>query len=329
MTESAGTRLKRSAPAAGRQWVAAALGVWVAVLLVVDLRSSGPGARQAAAVALVGAVVAAAVLTVPWPAGRLLRWAAGKARRGPAEEADPFADEEDFFASVRRLMVLSVLSILVTLVTHTVVVMLALWAGVRLAGGVGLPVEVSGAGPVVVAGLVVGAVSSTAAGLLGAARRRTGRGAGAGRAAARVAARLGHVALGVAGLALAAALMDGVRLGGPGPVWRQALLLTAVVCVVQLAPRLSLSLPVPGVTSLFLVAVQALVLWAALQAAPYMEPRLYVDGFWPLVGTAALLWAVDGPARLAAARAEAAHRPPPAPVDPFPPDHMFPQGPYY
>ncbi|MFE9137700.1 hypothetical protein [Streptomyces sp. NPDC007355] len=85
--------------------------------------------------------------------------------------------------------------------------------------------------------------------------------------------------------------------------------------------RFRLTLPVPGVASLILVSVNALVLW--------LTGLLAVDGFWPLLGTAALMWATEWPSRLASASAEArtsALQPPPAP---FWPDHHLPRSPLY
>ncbi|GAA4933528.1 hypothetical protein ACFPM3_04585 [Streptomyces coeruleoprunus] len=318
MTKRAGGRPGRQTLVVGRRFAATALGVWVACLLVVDFRLTGSAARQPAAVALTAAVATAVVLVVTWPAGRLLRKAAVKAQRGMAREPDWNASEWEFFAPMRRYMVIMTLSILLQLVADTVVFLLGLWAGVRLSAEAGLPVELSGQAPTVVAGVVAGAVASAALAVFGLFLKRSA-------AAARGA--LAGVVLGVAGVALAAWLLDGVRLGA-APLWQQVLLLVAVVCVMRLAPRFTLTLPVPGLASLVLVSIRALVLWAVLQAVPFMEPRLYVDGFWPLVGVAAFVWVVEWPTRLAEARGEAATRQP-EPIDPFPPGHMFPQGPYY
>ncbi|MET9801748.1 hypothetical protein [Streptomyces sp. NPDC006368] len=312
------TRPGRRVVAAGRRFAGTAAGVWVAALLVVGFRLDGPADRQLAAVALVAAFTGAAVLIVPWPVGHLLGRALRRNQRRMAQEPDFAASDWEFFAPMRRHMVLVALHMLVGLVTFAVVSPVALWAAVRVCRAAGLSAELTGLWPVVVSGVLVIAVA-TVTRLLFALLRKRSRGA-----AVR---GLFAVALNAGGLALAVALLDGVRLDGPGR-W-QALTLTALSCLFQLRLRLTLTLPVPGVASLLLVAANAVALWLICQATTLMELRLHIDGLWPLMGTAALMWVMEWPARLADRHAENAHRPPPVPYDPFPPDHMFPTGPLY
>ncbi|MFC5954378.1 hypothetical protein ACFP51_07725 [Streptomyces pratens] len=76
---------------------------------------------------------------------------------------------------------------------------------------------------------------------------------------------------------------------------------------------------------MILVSVNALVLWLIVR----LTGLLHVDGFWPLVGTVALMWAAEWPSRLAKAVAEARANPPQPPHDPFWPEHHMPQTPLF
>ncbi|WP_369476314.1 hypothetical protein [Streptomyces sp. BF23-19] len=296
-----------------------AAGVAVAALLVADFRLTGSAGQQVLAVALMAIFVSAGIWAVSRLTALLMRPSLRQARELLAEEPDLRGSDREFFAPVRRLMFLGVLRTLVDLLVLPTVYPLALWAGVRICGAAGLSAHLAGLWPVVVSGLLVAAVAGTVGTFFALFRRRTSH------AAAR---SLAAVLLNAAGLALAALVLDGVRLDS-APGWRQALALCAVASLFVL-PRITLSLPVPGIASIVLVAYHCLVLWLICAAFAFVDPQLHAEGFWPLAGAAAIMWAAEWPARLAARRAQGATAQP-APVlpDPFPPDHGFPSGPLY
>lgn len=295
-----------------------AAGVVVAALLVVDFRLTGPASRQIPAVALMAAFISAAVWATTSLTALLMRPSLRRAQGLLAEEADLWGSDREFFAPVRRLMLLGALQTLVNLLIWLTVYPLALWASVLTCGAVGLPARLTGLWPAFVSGLLVAAVATTARTFLALFRRRTSR------AAAR---SLAAVLLNAAGLALASLVLDGVRLDS-APGWRQALALCAVACLFML-PRITLSLPVPGIASIVLVGYHCLVLWLICAAFAFVDPRLHADGFWQLAGAAAIMWAAEWPARLAVGRVQGADQPAPVLPDPFPPDHGFPSGPLY
>ncbi|WP_405435114.1 hypothetical protein OG373_40720 [Streptomyces avidinii] len=298
-----------------------AAGVAVAALLVVDFRLTGSAGRQILVVALTAALVSAGIWAASSLTALLMRPSLRRARGLLAEEPDLWGSDREFFAPMRRLMFLGVVQTLVNLLVLLTVYPLGLWAGVRICAAAGLPARLSGLWPVFVSGLLVAVVATTAGTFLGLFRRRR-----AGRAAA--ARSLAAVLLNAAGLALAVLVLDGVRLDA-APGWRQALALCAVASLFML-PRITLSLPVPGIASIVLVAYHCLVLWLTCAAFAFVEPRLHADGFRQLAGAAAIMWAAEWPARLADRRAQgAAAQPAPLLPDPFPPDHGFPSGPLY
>ncbi|WP_327411901.1 hypothetical protein [Streptomyces sp. NBC_01233] len=294
-------------------------GMAVAALLVVDFRLTGSAGRQVLVVALMAAFVSACVGAASNLTALLMRPSLRRARELLAEEPDFWGSDREFFAPVRRLMFLGVLQTLVNLLVLLTVYPLALWAGVRICGAAGLSARLTGLWPVFVSGLLVAVVATTVGTFFALFRRRT-----SGAAARSLAA----VLLNAAGLALASLVLDGVRLDS-APGWRQAVALCAVASLFML-PRITLSLPVPGIASIVLVAYHCLVLWLICAAFAFVDPPLHADGFWPLAGAAAIMWAAEWPARLAVGRAQAAAAQP-APVlpDPFPPDHGFPSGPLY
>ncbi|MGW7438582.1 hypothetical protein [Streptomyces sp. NPDC054849] len=291
----------------------------MAALLVVDFRLTGSAGGQVLVVTLVAAFVSASAWAVSSLTALLMRPSLRRAQELLTEEPDLWGSDREFFAPVRRLMFLGVLQTLVNLLVLLTVYPLALWAGVRICGAVGLSAGLTGLWPVFVSGLLVAAVATTVGTFFALFRRRSSH------AAAR---SLAAVLLNAAGLALATLVLDGVRLDS-APGWRQALALCAVASLFML-PRITLSLPVPGIASLVLVAYHCLVLWSICAAFAFMDPRLHADGFWQLAGAAAIMWAAEWPARLAVGRAQgAAGRPVPVLPDPFPPDHGFPSGPLY
>lgn len=296
-----------------------AAGVAVAALLVVDFRLTGSASRQALVVALTAAFVSTAVWAASNLTTLLMRPSVRRVRGLLAEEPDLWGSDREFFAPVRRLMILGVLQTLVNLLVLLTVYPIALWAGVRICDAAGLSAHLTGLRPVFVSGLLVAAVATTVGTFFALFRRRTSH------AAAR---SLAAVLLNAAGLALASLVLNGVRLDS-APGWRQALALCAVASLFML-PRITLSLPVPGLASIVLVAYHCLVLWLICAAFAYVDPRLHAAGFWPLAGAAAIMWAAEWPARLATVRAQgAAAQPAPVLPDPFPPDHGFPSGPLY
>ncbi|CAM5563948.1 hypothetical protein [Streptomyces avidinii] len=296
-----------------------AAGVAAAALLVVDFRLTGPTGRQVLVVALTAAFVSACTGATSSLTALMMRPSLRRAQGLLAEEPDLWGSDREFFAPMRRLMFLGVLQALVDLLVLLTVYPLALWAGVRICAAVGLPARLTGLWPVFLSGLLVAAVATTAATFFALFRRRTGR------AAAR---SLAAVLLNAAGLALALLVLDGVHLDA-APGWRQALALCAVASLFML-PRITLSLPVPGIASIVLVAYHCLLLWLICAAFAFADPGLHIDGFRQLAGAAAIMWAAEWPARLAVRRAQgAAARPAPLLPDPFPPDHGFPTGPLY
>ncbi|MGW3327492.1 hypothetical protein [Streptomyces virginiae] len=296
-----------------------AAGVAVAALLIADFRLTGPAGRQVLAVALMATFVTAATWVASSLTTLLMRPFLRRARELLAQEPDLWGSDREFFAPVRRLMFLGVVQTLVDLLVLLTVYPLALRAGVRICGAAGLSAHLPGLWPVFVSGLLVAAVAGTVGTFFALFRRRTSH------AAAR---SLAAVLLNAAGLALAALVLVGVGLDS-APGWRQALALCAVASLFMV-PRVTLSLPVPGIASIVLVAYHCLLLWLICAAFAFVDPRLHAEGFRQLVGAAAIMWAVEWPARLAVRRAQgAAAQPAPVLPDPFPPDHGFPSGPLY
>ncbi|MYQ47041.1 hypothetical protein GTW40_18605 [Streptomyces sp. SID4985] len=307
-----------------------AVGVWGAALLVAGFRLEGAYGQRIGAVLVVGAVI----LAVGEVADRLFALLTRGPRRRVRDgwrrllEADfdddpfPYDTSDTFGAGLGRLMTLGFAGLVWGLVRDTAGTALGLWAGVRLAAAVGLPVTVTGFWTTALAGVVAAGLRPVAAAVL-----RTPFSFSRRAARANVLTVFWYAA-NTAGLALAAFALDAVAVA-PAPAARQALLLAAVAGLVLLAPRFTLRLPLPGAASVVLIAVRALVLWAVLQAAELLHPGLRIAGFWPLVATAALMWALEWPMRLSEARAEAARQPPaPPPVDPFAHHPPFPHSPW-
>ncbi|MFF5787948.1 hypothetical protein ACFY8P_23665 [Streptomyces sp. NPDC012693] len=295
-----------------RRSVCVAGGVWVASEAVEGLRVGGAGSERVLAVVLLAAVFIAVVMLVPLPLGRMLGRAVARNQRRMAEEPDWGSSDAEFFAPMRRHLVHVGLGMGLSAAVMTVAGPLGLWAGAELGAGLGLDVELGGGlKGLLSAALVVTAVETLLLLVLAVPVKR--RRPGALRS-------LTGFLLCLAGLALAAAWLDGVA--ATGTRW---LTLAVVAALFHLRFRLTLTLPVPGVASLILVSVNALVLWLIV----WLTGLLAVDGFWPLVGTVALMWATEWPSRLASAAAEARTSAPQPPPDPFWPDHHLPQSPLY
>ncbi|WMX48333.1 hypothetical protein RGF97_30960 [Streptomyces roseicoloratus] len=187
-----------------------------------------------------------------------------------------------------------------------------MWAGAELGAALGLDVRLDGGlKALVAAGLVVAAVETALRLVLAVPVKR--RRAGALRS-------LSGLLLSGAGLVLAEVWLDGVRAADPR--W---LTLAVVAALFHLRFRLTLTLPVPGVASLVLVSANVLALWLVV----WLTGLLHVDGFWPLAGTVALMWAAEWPSRLATAAAEARANPPLPPPDPFWAEQHMPRSPLY
>ncbi|MET9955074.1 hypothetical protein ABZ135_26485 [Streptomyces sp. NPDC006339] len=296
-----------------RRLVTVTGGVWVASEVVAGLRVGGAGAERAGTVVVLAAVFTAAVLLVPWPFTRTLGRAVVRNQRRMVEEPDWGSSDREFFAPMRRHFLHVGLGMVLSALVLMVVGPAGLWAGAELGARLGRDVALDGGlRTLLTAGLVVVAVDTVLLLVLAVPVKR--RRPGALRA-------LAGFVLCLAGLALAAAWLDGVA--ATGTRW---LTLAVVAALFHLRFRLTLTLPVPGVASLILVSVNALVLWLIV----WLTGLLHVDGFWPLVGTAALMWAAEWPSRLADAAAQARTAPPPPPPhDPFWPDHHLPQTPLY
>ncbi|MEU3620164.1 hypothetical protein ABZ725_48995 [Streptomyces sp. NPDC006872] len=295
-----------------RKWACAAGGVWAASEVVGPLRLGGTGAERAVAVVVVAVVFTAVVLLVPMPLRRTLVRAAVRNQRRMAEEPDGGTSDWEFFATMRRHFFYVGLGMVLSAVVLTVVGPTALWAGVELSAGLGLDVDLGGGlKDLVTAGLVVAAVETVLLLVLALPVKRRRPGA--------LRSLTGYL-LCLAGLALSAVWLDGVD--ATGTPW---LTLAVVAALFHLRFALTLTLPVPGVASLILVSANALVLWLIVS----LTGLLHIDGFWPLVGTVALMWVAEWPSRLANAAAEARTNPPPPPPDPFWPDHHMPQSPLY
>lgn len=124
-----------------------AAGVVVAALLVVDFRLTGPASRQILAVALMAAFISAAVWATTSLTALLMRPSLRRAQGLLAEEADLWGSDREFFAPVRRLMLLGALQTLANLLIWLTVYPLALWASVLACGAVGLPARLTGLWP--------------------------------------------------------------------------------------------------------------------------------------------------------------------------------------
>ncbi|MDN5383417.1 hypothetical protein QEP66_15245 [Streptomyces sp. LB8] len=295
-----------------RELVCAAVGVWVASEAVPSLRIDGTVGERAGSVALLAVLFTAVVMLVPLPVRWMLGRAVARNQRRMAEEPDGDASEWEFFAPIRRHLVYAGLSMVLSVVVLTVVGPLGLWAGVEFGAVLGLDVELDGGlKALVTAGLVVAAVQMMLLLVLAVPVKRHRPGA---------LRSLSGFLLCWAGLALAAAWLGGVEATDP-----QWLTLAVVAALFDLRFSLTLTLPVPGVASLVLVSFNALVLWLIV----WLTGLLHIDGFWPLIGTTALMWVAEWPSRLAKAAAEARANPPQPPHDPFWPDHHIPQTPLY
>ncbi|MDX2932849.1 hypothetical protein [Streptomyces ipomoeae] len=291
----------------------AAVGVWVASEVVGQLRVGGTVGERVGSVVVLAAVFTAVVMLVPMPLGRMLGRAVVRNQRRMAEEPDWDSSDGEFFAPLRRHFAHLGLGMVLSAVVLTAVGPAGLWAGVELGAKLGLNVELDGGlKALVTAGLVVAAVETVLLLVLAVPVKHRRPGA--------LRSLTGYL-LCLAGLALAVAWLD--RVEATGTQW---LTLAVVAALFHLRFRLTLTLPVPGAASLILVSVNALVLWLIV----WLTGLLHVDGFWPLVGTVALMWAAEWPSRLAQAAAEARANPPRPPHDPFWPEHhMPPQTPLY
>ncbi|MEU6978982.1 hypothetical protein [Streptomyces sp. NPDC046371] len=297
------------------RWVCAGVGIWVAAEVVDRLRVAPAAAvvERMSAVAVVAAVLTAVVVLVPLPLRRLLGRVVAANQRRLAEEFDHGSDAR-FMALIGRQFGYVGLGLLLSVFVTAVVGPVGLWAGIELAAGLGLDVELGGgAKEVVAAALVVAAVERVLLLVLVVPVK--------GRAAAALRALAGYLAC-LGGLALAVAWLDGVT--ADAPHW---LTLAVVVAVFQLRPALTLTLPVPGIASLVLVCANALVLWLIA----WLTGLVDITGFWPLAGAVALMWVTEWPIRLLSAVAEARRNPPTPlpPHDPFWPDSQMPHTPLY
>ncbi|MFD4385520.1 hypothetical protein [Streptomyces sp. NPDC058495] len=287
-------------------------GVWVAVEVVDGLRIGGTEVERVGTAVVLAAVFTAVVMLVPLPLTRMLGRAMVRNQRRMAEEPDWSTSDWEFFAPMRRHFLYVGLGMVLAAVMLTVVGPAGLWAGAELGSWLGLDVELDGGlKDIVAVSLVVSAVETVLLLVLAVPVKR--RRAGALRSLAGFLLCLG-------GLALAAAWLDTVE--ATGTPW---LTLAVVAALFHLRFRLTLTLPVPGVASLILVSINALVLWLIV----WTTGLLYVDGFWPLMGTVAVMWVAEWPSRLANAAEEARNNPPQPPPDPFWPDHHLPQHPMY
>ncbi|MFJ7417344.1 hypothetical protein ACIQXD_01875 [Streptomyces uncialis] len=292
-----------------RKWACAAIGVWVASVIVGPLRLGDTGTDRAVAVVVVAVVFTAVVLLVPMPLGRILRRAVVLTQRRMTQEPDRDSSDSKFFELMWRHFVYVGLGMALSTVVLTVAGPAALWAGVELCAGIGLDAALGGGlKDLVTVGLVVAAVETVLLLVLALPVER--------RRPAAVRSLAGYL-LCLAGLALAALWLDEVEAAGTS--W-----LTLAVVAALFHLRFALSLTVPGMASLVLVSANALVLWLIV----WLTGLLHIDGFWPLVGTVALMWVAEWPSRLADAAAENRTGPPPPP-DPLWPDHPMPQSPLY
>ncbi|MGW5970136.1 hypothetical protein [Streptomyces sp. NPDC055186] len=289
-----------------------AVGVWVASEVVGRLQVGGTVGERVGSVAVLAAVFTAVVTLVPMPLQRMLKRALVRNQQSMMEEPDRDSSEWEFFAPLRRHMALAGLGMVLSAVVLTVVGPAGLWAGVELGAALGSAVELGGGlKALVTAGLVVASVETVLGLVLAVPVKHHRPGA--------LLSLAGYLLCG-AGLALAVVWLDGVEATGT-----QWLSLAVVVALFQLRFLLTLTLPVPGVASLVHVSVDALALWFIV----WLTGLLRVDGFWPLVGTVALMWAAEWPVRLAKAVAKARANPPQPPHDPFWPEHHIPQTPLY
>ncbi|WP_143201205.1 phage holin family protein [Streptomyces uncialis] len=294
-----------------RKWACAAIGVWVASEVVGPLQLGGTGTERAAAVVVVAVVFTAVVLLVPMPLGRMLRRAAVLNQRRMTEEPDRDTSDSKLFELMRRHFIYVGLGMALSTVVLTVAGPAALGAGVELGAELGLDAELGGGlKDLVTVGLVVAAVETVLLLVLALPVKR--------RRPEAMRSLAGYL-LCLAGLALAALWLDGVEAAGTS--W---LTLAVVAALFHLRFALNLTVPVPGMASLVLVSANALVLWLIV----WLTGLLHIDGFWPLVGTVALMWVAEWPSRLADAAAENRTSPPPPP-DPLWPDHHMPQSPLY
>ena len=295
-----------------RRLVCAAGGVWAASEVVGRLRVGGTAGERLGAVVVLAAVFIAVVMLLPMPLTRLLGRAVTRNQRRIAEEPDWDASDWEFFAPLRRHFVFVGLGMVLAAVVLVVVGPAGLWAGAELAAALGMDVRLDGGlKALVAAGLVVTAVETALQLVLALPVKR--RRSGALRS-------LSGLLLSGAGLVLAEVWLDGVQAADPR--W---LTLAVVAALFHLRFRFTLTLPVPGVASLVLVSLNVLALWLVV----WLTGMLHVDGFWPLAGTVALMWAAEWPSRLASAAAEARANPPQPPHDPFWPEHHMPQSPLY
>jgi hypothetical protein len=290
----------------------AAVGVWVASEVVDQLRVGGTVGERLGSVVVLAAAFTAVVIFVPMPMERMLGRAVARNHRRMAEEPDWDSSDWEVFAPLRRHFVHVALGMALAAVIPTVLGPAGLWAGVELGAKLGLNVELDGGLKVLVAaGLVVAAVETVPLLVLALPVKR--RRPGALRS-------LTDYLLCLAGLTLAVVWLDGVEATGT-----QWLTLAVVAALFHQRFRLTLTLSVPGVASLIIVSVNALVLWLIV----WITGLLHFDGVWPLVGTVALMWAAEWPSRLANAAARARAKPPQPSHDPFWPEHHMPQAPLY
>ncbi|GAB3757973.1 phage holin family protein [Microlunatus parietis] len=254
----------------------AALAAWLADDLVPGYRTGEGPLLRGLGFMITGVVFAIMIGFITWLAGRALRPLERHAARLLRDEDDTaFGAETDweFFRPIRVLWLLSGLRYALELVITFVVAPLAFWLGTTAARTVGLPVQLDGFWPTVLAALIVEAVRKALP------QRRP--------APRRIALWLVRLLLPAVGIALAVLIVPGFDLA-PGPWFRQAL---AVLVLGLLSQLITLWVQVPFVTVLLRVAGNAVKLWAVSWLSGWSNLPLHVDGFWPLV-LAAMIFSV-------------------------------------
>jgi len=262
--------------------VATAVGILIAVRLVPDFRLEGSVAQQLSTGLVIAVIFVIGIRLLPILVYLflLLKRVVRRGERHLTEEPDFGVSDLKFFAPVLGAGFLGFVSVVVTPAV--------LWLSVWLCGVLGLPVQLSGFWPTVVAALVVAAgrrIPLWLFGLVGPAQAR--------KAAAWA---LGECAAITGGLLLAVAMLEGVWLeSGPG---EQQLLTLVVLAVLFSFVELDLAIPLVAAVAAMLL-VNSLTLWLLSWFSTGMDIMLKISGFWTLVLVAAIVTIATLPIRIA------------------------------
>ncbi|GIJ81432.1 hypothetical protein SAMN05443287_1258 [Micromonospora phaseoli] len=259
--------------------IGAALGIWVADLLLPGVRLDGPAARTLLALLLAAVLVFVATVALPAPG----YWLLNKAKQRAQESFE--ADDYDLIDPIFVIGLVGVLGVVLGLAVWSLVAPLAL----LLAARADLGLSVDGYGVAVTVALTTLAVWP----LVRWPFHRPGQ----------VAREVFKVALTLAAFALTLALVGGVWLE-PGPGWLQLLTLAVLA---QLYHMVWFEVTGPYLALPVRLTLAGLKLWVLSWLSGWSETPLRIEGFWSFGLAALIVVTVLWPLRLLEQQRHDAH----------------------